>query len=141
VNPFNSQQKRILIASSEDIIRMYLSRELKHAGLQLDLAKDGMEALFLINTLRMTHQSFDLYLIDTDLAKFNYINLIIKIMELNLTKPIILISGDHNTREDSDSIDDPVIRILKKPIRKDNLLSVVDSCMQIRMTDHSNSED
>jgi len=136
VDSSNKYRKHVLIASSEDIIRIYIGKELKGAGLQSELAKDGLEALYLINTLRMTHRSFDLYLIDTDLAKLNYINLIIKIQDLKLDKPIILISSENNIHEESDALIYPVIGILKKPFMKDELLAIVDSCFQIGKTGH-----
>ncbi len=119
--------KRVLVASSEDIIRTYLGKELKNAGYQSDLAKDGIEALYLINTLKITNRSFDLYLIDTDLAKLNYVSLIIKIQELKVSKPIILVTSDTNLHLESESFTYPVIGFLKKPFLKDELASIIDS--------------
>jgi len=119
----------MLVASSEEILRIYLNKELKNEGYELVIAKDGIEALYLINTINMTEHTFELYLIDTELSKFNYINLIIKIQELKISKPIILMTSDMNLHSGSDIFTFPVMGFLKKPFLKDELLSMMNSVM------------
>jgi DNA-binding NtrC family response regulator len=119
--------KRMLVASSEEILRTFLQKELRNQGYQLAIAKDGIEALYLINTLNMTENTFDFYLIDTDLSKFNYISLIIRIQELKISAPIILITSDTNLHTGSESFTYPDIGFLKKPFLKDELISIIDS--------------
>lgn len=117
----------MLVASSEEILRVFLQKELKTAGYEVLIAKDGIEALYLVNTFKMTKHPIDLYLIDSDLAKLNYISLIIKIMETKAHKPIILMTSDINIHIESNSATDPEIIFLKKPFTKDALFSLIHS--------------
>lgn len=116
---------RILVASSEEIIRNFLKIELQNYGYQILIAKDGIEALYMINTLNMTEAPLDLYLIDSSLSKLNYIKLIDRIKEVNILKPIILMVNEPNPQIDSFKQKNPVIGVLKKPFFKKELLKKI----------------
>ncbi len=116
---------RILVASSENIIRNFLKIELQNKGYQILIARDGIEALFMINTSNMTEAPFDLYLIDSSLSKLNYNKLIDKMKEVNISKHIILMINEPNPQIDSIKQKYPVIGVLKKPFFKKELLDKI----------------
>jgi DNA-binding response OmpR family regulator len=116
---------RILVASSEDIIRNFLKIELQNNGYQILIARDGIEALYMINTLNMTESPFDLYLIDTSLKKLGYIKLIDKIKSVKAIKPVILLVNDLNLPIDYSRNKYQLIGMIQKPFLKEELLAQI----------------
>jgi len=120
---------RILVASSEDIIRNFLKIELQNYGYQILIAKDGIEALYVINTLNMTESPFDLYIIDSSLSKLNYIKLIDRIKKVDILNRVILMVNDPNPQIDSFRQKYPVIGVLKKPFFKKELFKKIETTL------------
>ena len=121
---------RILVASSEDIIRNFLKIELQNNGYEILIAKDGIEALYMINTLNMTESPFDLYLIDTSLQKLGYNELIEKIKTINKNKPVILLNNAKKLPVDFSKNKYPLIGMVQKPFLKEELLKQITAFLE-----------
>ena len=89
------------------------------------IARDGIEALYMINSLNMTESPFDLYLIDTSLKKLGYIKLIDKIKTVKNIKPVILLINDSSLPIDYSSNKYQLIGMIQKPFLKEELLTQI----------------
>ena len=121
---------RILVATSDNIIRNFLKIALQSSGYQILLARDGIEALYMINTLNMTESPFDLYLIDTSLKKMGYVKLIDRIKQINTIKPIILLINEPSVQTKSMNPKYPLIGMIKKPFLKEELFNQIEGFLR-----------
>ena len=86
--------KKILVADDDDDVRKILSIFLTFAGYNVDCVNDGEEAM-----RSLEKNSYSLLITDYMMPKLNGIELIKRVKGLNLSLPIIGISGSDNEKE------------------------------------------
>lgn len=86
--------KKILVVDDDDDVRNVLNIFLTFAGYNVACVADGEEAM-----ISLKKESYSLLITDYMMPKINGIELVKKVKELNLSLPIIGISGSDNEKE------------------------------------------
>jgi CheY-like chemotaxis protein len=109
-------QQRILFAEDEPISRKLISMFLRREGYEVDEAKDGVEALDLLN-----HFQFDLVISDIRLPRIDGIEVITRLRSISPDTPFIIVTSYPNDALDVSKL--PKSSIIGKPVIFDNLKS------------------
>jgi DNA-binding NtrC family response regulator len=115
----------ILIVEDNDFVRMQLVRFLEDGGYQVHEAKDGQAALEILKTA-----SIQVLVLDVRMEPMDGFEMIKVMQGLNLTLPIILVTGDNNPDLLGDAARGQVSAVLMKPVQKDRLLNMVSRALQ-----------
>ncbi len=103
------KQGRLLVVDDDHAIRRLLERIAKRAGFDVDSAKDGVEALEMLDRV-----DYDVALIDLMMPRLSGYELVQKISTRE-RRPIVLVATAL-THSDTASIDDSVVRhVIRKP--------------------------
>ena len=119
----------LLVAGSEEMLQLVISRVLKDAGYNVTTVQDGLEALYTINTFQITQNPFDLLVLDENLVKLSWLELLKKLELLNIPIPLILIRAKNNG-DPADLLPTIQMSSLEIPVTKDELLSSVRSLIE-----------
>ena len=103
--------KRILLAEDETISRKWLSDWLRRTGYDVSEAKDGAEALDLLDS-----HSFDLVLSDIRMPRVSGIAVLTHLRSISPSVPFIILSADSDDAQGM-----PGGIIMKKPVLLDDL--------------------
>lgn len=109
-------QQRILFAEDEPISRKLISMFLRREGYEVDEAKDGAEALDLLNNFQ-----FDLLISDIRLPRVDGIALILRLRFISPDTPFIVLTSYPNDALDVSKM--PKSLIIGKPVIFENLKS------------------
>lgn len=90
-----ADNKKILVADDDDVIRELLSIFLTYFGYEVDCVNDGEEAMILIEK-----SNYSLLITDYEMPRINGIELAKKVRNLMPSMPIIGISGSHTCRKE-----------------------------------------
>ena len=108
---------RILIIDDDPLTLLALSQKLKAVGREILTAKDGLEALELINSVKV-----DLIVCDVIMPGVSALSLLGILEKYNLNRtPIILISSLSSADIISKSLNLEILEFFKKPIDYDRL--------------------
>ena len=110
---------RILYVEDNEEARITTLELLETVFLDIDTAVDGLEAFDMFNT-----NKYDLVLTDINMPRLNGIELITKIREVNISIPILILSGHSDTDYFLESIKLGVDGYLLKPLEIDQFLAV-----------------
>ena len=106
--------QRILFAEDEPISRKLISMFLRREGYEVDEAKDGAEALDLLNSFQ-----FDLVISDIHMPRVNGIELIMRLRSISPDTPFIILTSYPNDAFDLSKM--PKSLVIGKPVIFDNL--------------------
>jgi two-component system nitrogen regulation response regulator NtrX len=115
---------KILIVDDEKSIRKTLREILEYEKYAVDEAADGIEAINMIQK-----EGYDVLLCDIKMPKMDGIELLDKIMELNLEVPVVMISG-HGTIETAvEAVKKGAFDFIAKPLDLNRLLVTIRNAM------------
>jgi len=117
--------KHLLVAGNEEILKLVLCNALKEAGYKVMTATDGVEALYMIKTFYITHNPFDLLLLDNELPKLPCAKLVERLERLNINTPTIVIITPQNKKTKNDFFHFNNVNFLEKPFRMEQLLDMI----------------
>jgi len=115
---------KLLIIDDEKSIRKTLREILEYEKYQVDEAADGMEGLTLIQK-----NSYDIILCDIKMPKMDGIEVLEKIMELNIDTPIVMISGHGNIETAVEAVKKGAFDFIAKPLDLNRLLVTIRNAM------------
>jgi len=119
--------KKILIVEDDAIIKTLISRALGSLGHSITTAKNGKEALAKVQEL-----NYDLALLDIGLPDMLGTELLKKIRKINNEMVIIMITGHPSQDSSIESINNDADGYVVKPIRNDDLISIVEKKLRQR---------
>ncbi|HVS32150.1 MAG TPA: response regulator [Thermoanaerobaculia bacterium] len=100
---------RILIVDDEKTIRKLLERIATRAGFEVDVARDGLEALEMLG-----RQTYDIAIVDLMMPRLSGYDLVQQISTMNPRPTVIVATAMMNG--DAASLDDSMVRrVIKKP--------------------------
>lgn len=91
----------------------------------MTIAKDGMEALYIIKTFNFTKDPFDLLVFDKNLHKISLENLIRNLEELKIFAPIIIIESSKTEKGKKNFCSTRVIKYIQTPFSKEEFLTAI----------------
>jgi DNA-binding response OmpR family regulator len=120
-----TRARRLLIADDDTVLRNTLGKLYRKAGFEVVLAVDGEEAIEYAQD-----QTFDLALIDLSMPKKGGIETLKLLKACSPDMPVIILTafGDWDTY--AEALSKGVDQFLSKPIRQDELLSVVREALE-----------
>lgn len=123
-----ADNKKILVADDDAVIRKLLSIFLTYFGYDVDCVNDGEEAMISIEK-----DNYSLLITDYEMPRINGIELTKKVRNLSPSMPIIGISGLHSSRNEFLSagaslfMEKPItLSILKNALERELLLEISD---------------
>jgi len=128
---FNIPSKHLLVAGTEEILQLVLSTALEEAGYKVSTAKDGVEALFMIETFNFTQRPFDLIVLDVQLSQLSWPELTEKLDKLNILTPLIIIGSPERKGQQKKYYSDRLIRFLEPPFTKEEFLGMINHVLAL----------
>jgi len=126
---------KILIVDDEVSQTQLLQGFLKKKGFQVTVTQDPEEALSLVRK-----QEFDLMLSDYRMPKMNGLTLVKKVKEINPTVAVIVMSAYGSIETAVEIIQAGASEYLTKPIDLQELLLLMDKCIDKRMLQEENRQ-
>jgi len=115
---------KLLIIDDEKSIRKTLREILEYEKYQVDEAVDGVEGLALIQK-----NGYDIILCDIKMPKMDGLEVLEKVMELNIDTPVVMISG-HGTIETAvEAVKKGAFDFIAKPLDLNRLLVTIRNAM------------
>jgi two-component system nitrogen regulation response regulator GlnG len=112
--------KRILVADDEESIRWVLSKSLTKQGYQVDLAKDGKEALLLSRK-----QSYDLAVLDIKMPGLSGLELLSKFQEECPLALVVIMTAESSMKNAVEAMKRGAYDYLTKPFDLDALDAII----------------
>ncbi|UCD84817.1 MAG: sigma-54-dependent Fis family transcriptional regulator [Deltaproteobacteria bacterium] len=125
--------RRILIVDDEESIRQSLSAALEDEGFQTSVAKDGREALKIVND-----ESPDLMLLDIWMGRINGLETLRKVKEDSPCLPVIMISGHGNIETAVKATKLGAYDFIEKPLSLDKVLLTIDHALKASQLEEEN---
>ena len=116
---------RILIVEDEESVRDFVSRVLTMHGHSVLIAKDGAEAVDLMDS-----HHFDLLLSDIAMPMMDGISLALKVRASRPHVPILLMTGFADERQRAHNLTLLIEGLITKPFNMDQLLTVVNKVLE-----------
>ncbi len=116
---------RILVVDDEQAIRKALKEILEYEKHQVELAKDGFEAIEKVKS-----NTFDLILLDIKMPKIDGIEVLEKIQTINPELPIIIITGHGTVDTAVEALKKGAYDFLEKPLDLNRLLVAVRNALE-----------
>lgn len=123
----------ILIVDDEKNIRDGLKEALSGSGYQVFSASDGKEGLMAI----MTH-SIDLAILDIQIPKMNGIEMMKKIVKMDMTVPVIFITGHGSVEIAVDAMREGAYDFITKPINLEKLELIIKRALKQKNIEKEN---
>lgn len=121
-----SEKQKILIVEDNDFVRMQIVRYLDESGFELTEAKDGDEALHLMDA------DVALAIVDVRMEPMGGLDFVRALRGKELDTPVIFVTGDQNTDLLEQASKWGVGAVLLKPVMKDRLVQAVERAMIMR---------
>jgi len=118
-------QASILVAEDEEDTRKLIARLLENQGYEVTTSKDGIDAL-----LHLGKKHFDLILSDIRMPNLDGFKLLEMISQKGIKAPVIFLTAMTRMEEEQKGLDLGAMDYIKKPIRKEILLSRVKSALE-----------
>ena len=116
---------RILVVDDEQAIRKALKEILEYEKHQVELAKDGFEAID-----KVKNSQFDLILLDIKMPKIDGLEVLEKIQTINYEIPIIIITGHGSVDTAVEALKKGAYDFLEKPLDLNRLLVSVRNAIE-----------
>ncbi len=131
----NTKYINILVVDDDESIRDTLGGLLEAKGYQVELAKNGIEALN-----KVKNKPFDLVITDLKLPKLNGLELLQKIKIFDPLVVVIIITGYSNVETAVKALNSGASNFLKKPFDFKDIEKVVHKCLHNRYLILDNDE-
>lgn len=115
----------ILVIEDNDFVRMQICKFLQDDGFKTTEARDGSEAL------DVNLDQIDMMIADVRMEPMNGFEFVRNIRGKDITKPVILVTGDENSDLLSEASKLNIGAILKKPVQKERLIKTVTRILQM----------
>jgi two-component system, NtrC family, nitrogen regulation response regulator NtrX len=115
---------KILIIDDEKSIRKTLREILEYEKFQVDEAADGAEGLAMIQKGK-----YDIILCDIKMPKMDGIEVLDKVIELNIDSPVVMISGHGNIETAVEAVKKGAFDFIAKPLDLNRLLVTIRNAM------------
>ncbi len=120
-----SNNDMILVAEDNAFVRMQLTKFLTDGGYSVMEATDGDEALSMLED-----HDFGLAIVDVRMEPMDGFEFIRTIRGLDVTIPVVLVTGDSNPDLLEQANKWGVSAVLIKPVQKDRLMKTVEKTIQ-----------
>lgn len=120
----NNRPYQLLFADDDRAFRETL-RMLFSPHFEMIEACSGEEAIELAGRI-----SFDLVLLDMHMEELTGLETLRVIKTIHVEAPCILITGDATTELEAEATDDGAYSVLKKPVRKAELITTISTALQ-----------
>ncbi len=117
----------ILVVDDEKSIRVTLAAFLHQSGYSVETAGDAAEALEILQTKPM-----DVLLTDIVMPQYSGLDLVENVRKTQADIQIILMTGDPSVETAVQAIQEGVFDYLSKPVRKQDLIQVVQRAIQVK---------
>lgn len=124
---------KILVVDDEKNIRDGLKEALSEVGYEVVTAVDGKDGLMAI----MSHK-IDLAILDIQMPKVTGIELLKKILDLDLTIPVIFITGHGNVEVAVEAMRLGAYDFITKPINLEKIELIIQRALKQRKIEHEN---
>ena len=115
--------KSILVVDDNESTYKLIEKLLKDSNINIDYSLNGKET---INKIKSKNK-YDLILIDEELSQITGAELLKKLKEIrNFNIPVILLTKDNNYEYSEEYLKQGFTSVIIKPLKKDNLLQVID---------------
>ena len=118
---------RILVVEDDEDMRENLRRILVLAGYQVHLARDGAEAITVLQT-----QPFHLVLTDMLMPRMGGLELLGEIRRLGRSLPVVFLTAFSNRAAFTKALDLGAVDFVTKPFRADFLLRLIQAILDRR---------
>jgi two-component system nitrogen regulation response regulator NtrX len=115
---------RILIIDDEKNIRKTLREILEYENFKVDEAGDGQEGLAMAQK-----EKYDIILTDIKMPKMDGIEVLDRLMQLNIDTPIVMISGHGNIETAVEAVKKGAFDFIAKPLDLNRLLVTIRNAM------------
>jgi DNA-binding NtrC family response regulator len=115
---------RILIIDDEKSIRRTLREILEYEAFKVDEAADGQEGLAMAQK-----EKYDIILTDIKMPKMDGIEVLDRLMQLNVDTPIVMISGHGNIETAVEAVKKGAFDFIAKPLDLNRLLVTIRNAM------------
>src|SRR6266571_119019 len=119
--------QKILVADDEESMRWVLSKALKRKGLAVDLARDGNEALRLIQST-----SYDLAIIDIKMPGISGLDLLDKIRELKSDLLVVIMTAEASMKNAVEAMKRGAYDYITKPFDLDVIDAIIEKVGRAR---------
>ena len=116
-----SDTATILVAEDNDFVRLQIVKYLKDAGHNVLEATDGDQAIDVVKS-----ESVDITIVDVRMEPVDGFDFIRAVRGMNLTIPVILVTGDNSPDVLEKSGEWGVSAVLIKPVQKERLVKAVE---------------
>ncbi len=118
---------RILVADDEESMRWVLSKALRKKGYTVDLARDGEEALRLIQS-----QSYDLAILDIKMPGISGLDLLDKVREIRSDLLMVIMTAEASMRNAVEAMKRGAYDYLTKPFDLDVIDALIEKVSRAR---------
>lgn len=115
---------RVLIAEDDTAVREFVCRALIHGGHEVATAKDGLEALDVLNG-----ENFDLLLTDIVMPNLDGIALALKVAKDYPQMPVLLMTGYAAERQRAHNLDVLIHDVITKPFTLRQICDAADDAL------------
>lgn len=120
-------QRRILVVEDDEDMRENLRRILQGAGHEVELARDGAEALAALQSL-----PFHLVITDLVMPKMSGLDLLKVVREEHRSLPVLFLTAFGDWATFARAMDLGAVEFLTKPFRANSLLGVIQGILDRR---------
>jgi two-component system, NtrC family, nitrogen regulation response regulator GlnG len=121
------QLNRILVADDEESMRWVLSKALKKKGFNVDLAKDGDEALALIQS-----STYDLAILDIKMPGLSGLDLLDRIRELKSELLVVIMTAEASMKNAVEAMKRGAYDYITKPFDLDVIDAIIEKIEKAR---------
>jgi DNA-binding NtrC family response regulator len=121
------EKKDILVIDDEEIVRKSCIRTLVPEGFKVDVARDGLEGLRMLNA-----KSYDLILIDLKMPNMDGMEVLENMQTMSPGSKVIIITGYSAVETAVKAIKMGAFNYLEKPFTPDSLLEAVKEALSSR---------
>ena len=115
--------KSILVVDDNESTHKLIEKLLKDSNINIDYSLNGKDT---INKIKSKNK-YALILIDEELSQITGAELLIKLKEIrNFNTPVILLTKDNKYEYSEEYLKQGFTNVIIKPLKKDNLLQVID---------------
>ena len=118
---------RILVVDDEENIREYFSDVLQHEGYEVEAAKNGEEAINMID-----QEFYDIALIDLNMPKVDGMTVLKYLVEHSMDSIGIILTGYATIKNAVEAMKCGAFDYLAKPVKMEEVLMVINRALEFR---------
>jgi len=129
---YGGEVKRLMVVDDEESHRNLLKDFLKPLGFEIYQADSAEQALALIDDSSQPQQQIDLFLLDVSMPGMNGWQLVAQLRKRGVMVPVIIISADPYSKEQSYQQAEEIFAYINKPVRMDKLFKQIQACLNLQ---------